>query len=126
MTQKSSHRWEPALGEARHRPPGGVRPTLRGQLRDAAQLRQVGKPTRLAVAIAVMVAMACHGSPVGWSWPALRSPWLHMRHPGIQREAWVYIPGESRKNGQAKGMGKRDLQLRIQKTIKILEDQAVA
>lgn len=53
----------------------------------------------------------------------IKSPWLHTRHPGIQREAWLYIPGESRSNGQAKGTGKRDLQLRIQKTIKILEEQ---
>jgi len=53
----------------------------------------------------------------------VKSPWLHMRHPGIQQEAWVYIKGESRRNGQAKGTGKRELQLRIQKTIKILEDQ---
>ncbi|CAK9000675.1 DEAD-box ATP-dependent RNA helicase 22 [Durusdinium trenchii] len=53
----------------------------------------------------------------------IKSPWLHTRHPGIQREAWVYIPGENRKMGQAKGTGKTNLQLRIQKTISILEEQ---
>ncbi|CAE7259224.1 unnamed protein product [Symbiodinium sp. CCMP2592] len=35
----------------------------------------------------------------------IASPWLHRRHPGIEREAWVYIPEESRKNGGKAGTG---------------------
>ncbi|CAJ1409636.1 unnamed protein product, partial [Effrenium voratum] len=53
----------------------------------------------------------------------IRSPWLHKRHPGIQREAWLYIPGEDRKNGQKAGTGKLNLPLRIQKTIELLQKQ---
>lgn len=53
----------------------------------------------------------------------IASPWLHRRHPGIEREAWVYIPEESRKNGGKAGTGKVNLQLRIQKALEILEKQ---